>query len=79
MLAVNYWTEHWVPDGGIGKGLKELRGFAALRGATMSISQIPPEVPGTETPTKETLMALAAYVSEDNFNWHAWQERLIVL
>jgi hypothetical protein len=29
MLAANYWTESRVSHGGLKKGLKELKGFAA--------------------------------------------------
>jgi hypothetical protein len=28
MLAVNHWTGHGVPNRGVRKGLKELKGFA---------------------------------------------------
>jgi hypothetical protein len=62
MLAANHWTLYWVPDGGVGEGLKELRRFAATSGEQQCQPANTPE------------LALAAYVAEDGLAVHQWEE-----
>jgi hypothetical protein len=53
MLKANNWTDHRVHSGGVEKGLKELRGFAAYGGNNSVNRTEPLELPGTGPPTKE--------------------------
>ena len=58
------------------KGLKELRRFAVLGGATVSTSQISQSSQGLDhQPKMEGPMAPATYVAEDGLVGHQWEER----
>jgi hypothetical protein len=41
MLAANHWTEHRVPNGGVGEGTRVEVACSPIKGATMSTDQIP--------------------------------------
>ena len=52
----------------------------------ISTNQPPPllELPGTKLPTNQRVhmdgpMAPAAYVAEDSFDWHQWEEKPLIL
>jgi hypothetical protein len=49
-FTVNHWTEHRVPDGGVGEGSEEAEGICSPvgRGATVSAGQNP-RAPGDWT------------------------------
>ena len=42
MLTANHWTEHRVPDGGVGEGTEGAEGVCSpMEGATVSTGQTP--------------------------------------
>jgi hypothetical protein len=54
MLAAKHWTEHEVPNEGVGEGTEGTERFCRpIGGATVSTCQTPMELPGTGPPTKE--------------------------
>ena len=82
MLAANYWTERGVPDGGLEKELKELRGFATpWREQQCQLARPSPNphlAPRDGTTNQrmhiEGHMALAKYVAEDGLVGHQWED-----
>jgi hypothetical protein len=81
MLAANYWTEHGVPNEGIGEGTEGTEGVCSpMGGATVSTGQTPPPpAPGdwitNQRVYREGPMAPAIYVAEDSLVGHQWEER----
>jgi hypothetical protein len=54
MLAANHRTEHGDSNGGVrGRRTEGAEGVCNFTGKTTSTSQIPPELLGTKSPTKE--------------------------
>ena len=82
MLTGNHWTECRVPDGGVGEGPKELKGFAAPWRGSKSVNwpdPLPPGAPGDWSTNKivhmEGSMVLALYVAEDGLVGHQCEDR----
>ena len=70
------------PNGGVRKGLKELKRFVPHRKNNNINQPDLSELPETKPPTKENTegpMALAAYVAEDGLIWHQWEGGPLVL
>jgi hypothetical protein len=68
-----------VPDGGVGEETEETEGvYNPMEGAKVSTGQTP-GAPGDWTTNQrihvERPMVLAAYVAEDGFVGHQWEER----
>jgi hypothetical protein len=65
------------------KGLKELKGFATHRKDNNITNQTNPQssqgINHQQRVHMEGPMALAAYIAEDGFGRHQWDERLLVL
>ena len=79
MLAVNYWTEYRIPDGGVGEGTEGAEGVCSpMEGATVSTGQTP-RAPGDWTTNQRIHMGgpmvLVTYVAEDGLVGHQWEER----
>jgi hypothetical protein len=54
MLTANHWTEHGVPNRGVGERTEGFEGVCNSIGKTkISTNQTPPELPGTKPSTKE--------------------------
>jgi hypothetical protein len=54
MIAVNHWTEHRVPDGGVEEGTEGAEVvFNSIGRTTISNNQTPTEFPRTKPPTKD--------------------------
>ena len=68
-----------VPDGEVGEGTEGAEGVCSpMDGATVSIGATPRSSWGLTTNQRihmERLMALAAYVAEDDLVGHQWEER----
>ena len=81
MLKANHWTEHGVPNGGVGEVTEGAEGVCSpMEGATVSTVPDPPSprAPGDWTTNQrihmERPMALATYVAEGGLVGHQWEE-----
>ena len=71
MIAVNHWTEHRVPDGGVEEGTEGAEGVCIpMEGAMVSTSQTPRNSRGLESSNQRIHMAPVAYVTEDGLVGH---------
>jgi len=52
-LAVNHWTEHWNPNGGVRERTEVTEGVCNPMGRKTSTNQNPPELTGIKATTKE--------------------------
>ena len=70
------------PTEELGEGVVELNGSKPHSNNSKLNQPDPSKLSGTKLPTSvhmEGLMAPAAYVAEDCFIWHQWEERPLVL
>jgi hypothetical protein len=79
MLAANHWTEHRVLNRGVRKRTKGVEGDFNPTGITTILTTSTTRASRDLAINKEPHMAPAAYVAEEGFLMHKWEERSLFL